>query len=318
MKSGVLAVIVALFAATLVADEAVRRREYSGIAEIDGHLTIVDDQVNGQLIRLQATIDPSQDVALVPVTETGRTSLKQNLATDLESVGVLADGRVVALSERLRCLIDQQGRVIQYPEIYNEIGNRGLEGLAIRAEGRNSQIAVCWEGGYLQPNDVALELRNRLMGVALHPVVLMHKLSADARPVEMKGVPAYTVRLDSPVEGYRFRMPDLEWIQMPSGDWGLIGLVSAENPRATKNRFRFHRLVLLKPDHSEKTLVSVGAPIELSELLGELGNANWEGICWWNDHTIVLCYDSFPPGPPRIAVINLRKVRPDWLHSSAR
>lgn len=316
MKYALASIVATLFVVAL-ADEPNRRREYSGIALINGQLTVVDDQVNGRLIRLNASLETEERFSIVSVAEEEHVPLGHDLAADLESIGRLGDGRVVVLSERLRCLIDRDGIVTQYPENYNEIGNRGLEGVAIRAEGRDSQIALCWEGGYLQPTDVPLELEDRLTGVALDPVVMIHKLGANERPGEVTKIPAYTVKLDPPSKGYRFRMPDLEWIRTPSGGWGLLGLVSAENPQASRgSRFRYHWLVLFKLDYGEKTLVPIGEPIDLEELLGEIGKGNWEGVCWIDDHRLALCYDSFPPGPPRIAILNLRKLRPDWLYSS--
>src|SRR5438034_8562674 len=92
------------------------------------------------------------------------------LAIDFESLDVLADGRVVALSERLRSLIGDKGLVLQYDDPLSELGERGLEGLAVRPglDG-SSEIAVLWEGGWIEDGEVQAQVRRRL-GDPLLPV----------------------------------------------------------------------------------------------------------------------------------------------------
>jgi hypothetical protein len=50
------------------------------------------------------------------------------LQVDLEAVDILADGRVVALSERLHALVSDGGLVAEYPDFLGEVGGIGLEG----------------------------------------------------------------------------------------------------------------------------------------------------------------------------------------------
>src|SRR5262245_46936237 len=104
--------------------------EASGIVRNGNELLIVDDSDPGAYYRypIDATgpsvpIEPSRLVR-VQWPEIG-------LAADLESIDVLADGRIVLLSERLRSLVDEHGVVMEYDDPLTEIGERGLEGLAI-------------------------------------------------------------------------------------------------------------------------------------------------------------------------------------------
>jgi hypothetical protein len=54
-------------------------------------------------------------------------------------VDILGDGRIVALSERLRSLISTDDLVVQYDD--------PLAGLAVRRlDADGSQVAVLWEG----------------------------------------------------------------------------------------------------------------------------------------------------------------------------
>ncbi len=65
------------------------------------------------------------------------------LAVDLEAIDVLADGRVVVISERLRSMVSKDGVVVGYDDPFAEFGERGLEGLAVRkVDDKTSKVAV--------------------------------------------------------------------------------------------------------------------------------------------------------------------------------
>ena len=70
-----------------------------------------------------------------------------SMATDLEAINVLADGRVVVLSERLRALFGESGMIADYGAPLSEFGKRGLEGLAVRrVKDSTSLVEVCGRG----------------------------------------------------------------------------------------------------------------------------------------------------------------------------
>ncbi|MBM3797444.1 MAG: hypothetical protein FJW31_26115, partial [Acidobacteria bacterium] len=88
--------------------------EASGVTRVGDALLVVDDSDIGAYFRvpLPKAPPPLLDLnALRP----NRVELKnRGLGVDLESIGMLADGRVVALSERLRLLVSNSGIVAEY------------------------------------------------------------------------------------------------------------------------------------------------------------------------------------------------------------
>jgi len=117
--------------------------EASGVCRLGNELLIVSDAVPGIYYSFDVSGEPGPLLQLpsdklVPHELEGAT-----LCVDLEAIDVLADRRVVALSERLRSLIGGSGLVVQYDDPLSELGERGLEGLGVRA-GHNgfSEVAV--------------------------------------------------------------------------------------------------------------------------------------------------------------------------------
>ena len=288
--------------------------ELSGVARHGDRLVLVSDEKSGEILSCPLQPSKLQAIQVLELPTLTPRSIEQPLALDLESVGTLGDGQVVVLSERLRSLVDASGVIAQYPEIYGELGNRGLEGLAIR-QGAVNWVAVCWEGGFLQDKDLIPQLQDRLRHTALRPVVLIHRLASQARPGRLSEFEAFEVHLPPHKDGYRSRMTDLVWQQFPDGAWGFIGLFSAENPTVSGSaRFKYRQLWRLRIDRDSGHIRPVGTPIDLDARIPELANANWEGLCWWEPgRQLILCYDKFPPGKPRIAVLNLAVDDRDWL-----
>jgi len=107
------------------------------------------------------------------------------LAIDFESVDVLADERVVGLSERLRSLIEEGGLVLHNDDPQCELGERRLEGLAVRpgADGV-SEVAVLWEGGWIEDGDVQPQVRRRL-GNSFLPIVVTHAIEPSQTGVKL-------------------------------------------------------------------------------------------------------------------------------------
>ena len=62
------------------------------------------------------------------------------LAIDLEGIALVGPGRPFLVSERTRSLVSPGRILAEYPDAFDELGNRGIEGLAVRREG--DSIAV--------------------------------------------------------------------------------------------------------------------------------------------------------------------------------
>jgi hypothetical protein len=95
-------------------------------------LLVVDDQWNGLYYEFQLERDRGPVIDLSADRLTQIRLPHANLATDLEAIDVLADGRIVVLSERLRALFSADGVLTDYDAALSEFGKRGLEGLAVR------------------------------------------------------------------------------------------------------------------------------------------------------------------------------------------
>jgi hypothetical protein len=257
-------------------------REASGVARMGDHLLIADDSTVGRYFRLKLPRNPA-GLLLLNELDPQAVRLKQaSLAIDLESIGVLADGRIVALSERLRSLVDNEGIVAEYDSLFSEVGKRGLEGLAIRPLAKQaSRIAVLWEGGYPDASSLPGRLRTSRTPQPLLPLVLVHDLAAHARAGRLKLASAVsTVELDVPhlpgeePSAQRFRAPGLVWTRI-GGEWGFVVLITSQNagPNPT---FQYHWLQRFTMDGKR-----IGEPLDLGELVpGAHAGANWEGVCW--------------------------------------
>lgn len=264
-------------------------REASGIAVENGWLCVVDDSVPNAYfrIRMPPGAGPLLDLnSLHP--EAVRLPL--GIWVDLESIGRLADGRMVVLSERLRGLADDQGLVVEYDYPLTEYGRRGLEGLAVRAlPDGSSRVAVLWEGGYPDLGSLNPQLETRTGGRPLSPIVFIHDIAPGARPGRVRwseGV-GYAL-LQVPIlegeepEAQRFRAPDLVWYRL-GGDggepeWGFLVLMSSQN-RVEHPEYAHHWLQRFRVDGTP-----VGEPLDLADFVPpHLAHANWEGLCWYEE-----------------------------------
>lgn len=198
--------------------------EASGVVRIGDRLLIVGDDSDGMFFEI--ALDPAGG-RLIPVDPRKIRAIplaKGDLAMDLESIDVLADGRIVVLSEQLRCILaaeESGGRartvIAEYQRVLNEFGHRGLEGLAVLPlAGGGSRIAVLWEGGYPVYDDVPPQICSRIVGYPLKPVIVVHEIEKDG-VAGSTVVPSREITLEVPEppgeepSAQRFRGTDLVW-----------------------------------------------------------------------------------------------------------
>lgn len=281
--------------------------EASGVTRQGNELLIVSDADPGAYYSFDLSNEQGPLLRLLQEELVRHVLPGAALALDFESIDVLADGRIVALSERLRALIGANGLVMQYDDPLSELGERGLEGLAVRP-GQNgaSEVAVLWEGGWVEDGDVQPQIR-RLLGKPLLPIVFTHeikpgetggkrKVKNDAELVELK-VP----QPDQDNDGWRFRAPDLAWHQWRGqSEPGFIVLLNSQRPAELPGKPKFGPRWLQRFDRAGNP---VGRHFDLAEdldeetkrLLGEdrLKKANWEGLGWYEaGKSLVLVHDK--------------------------
>jgi hypothetical protein len=194
------------------------------------------------------------------------------LAVDFESVDVLANERIVALSERLRSLIGESGLVSQYDDPLSELGERGLEGLAVRPglDGV-SEVVVLWEGGWIKDEEVQAQVRRRL-GDPLLPIVVTHEIKPSQAGVkliienDLELVELKVPQADQEKDGWRFRAPDLVWHEWRGGsgerEFGFIVLVNSQTGRKLPGKEEYGPVWLQRFDRVGNP---VGSPLNLDE-----------------------------------------------------
>ena len=293
--------------------------EASGIASLDENILIVSDNDPGSYF-----IFPVKDISdgLTEITKASLVSIPNaDLAYDLESIDVLADGRIVVLSERLRMLISSEGDVVaHYEDFLSELGARGLEGLSVKAlENGDSRVAVLWEGGYLNNKDITVQLKkimnDSMQRVPTLPFIFIHDVangSVSDKKIKWEGsvdtlslnVPIPSDQTNEPKHGgERFRATDLVWHQISKDEQGFIVLLTSES---SKNKgFTYQGLQRFTLDGQP-----YGDFIDLDDKVpDELKNANWEGLGWFEaNKSLMMIYDSWPKGVPHILTIQLKEL----------
>ncbi len=284
--------------------------EASGIARSGDYLLIVDDSQHGAYFRFRLQGETGPRI-LLDSSRLERVPLPQaSMATDLESINTLADGRVVVLSERLRAMFDAGGPVADYGPTLSEFGKRGIEGLAIRdlGEGR-SRAAVLWEGGYPEFYDVPEQLRAKVGRRALKPTVQVHDLNPGDRNIQVRGSRLVTLDVPRPrgrgPKAQRFRAPDFVWHRLPDKTWGFIVLLSSQNS-VDRPKYEYHWLECFTR-RGER----LGRRLDLDSVVGDdLKGVNWEGLDWFEDEkSLILIHESRPTGTPTAFVWELPD---DW------
>ncbi|MGQ0720965.1 MAG: hypothetical protein ACT4PE_05235 [Candidatus Eiseniibacteriota bacterium] len=288
--------------------------EASGVVRLGDDLFVVGDHESDTYYRVRLAPGEGGRIRLSPERLERRSVGPGAFAADLEAIGVLADGRLVVLSERLAALLDARGLVAGYGRDVAELGGRGVEGVAVRAlPGAASRVAVLWEGGYPEVAILPAALRERAKGVAMLPLIVVHDLPAGARSVEV-GAEARLVQLDVPrppgeePTAQRFRAPDLVWHRLRSDDpesWGFIVLLSSgwavppapgsiEECRTSGPDGRPLRWCHKWLQRFTAEGARVGEPFDLENALPEpLRTVNWEGLAWFEpERSLVLVYDE--------------------------
>jgi hypothetical protein len=291
--------------------------EPSGVARMGDRLLIVGDGEAGTYYSLAVPGTPGATVPLAPPALSRHRLPGNPHATDLEAIGVLADGRIVVLSEDLPGLLDDEGVVATYADL-REAGGRGCEGLAIRDLGGGaSRVAVLWEGGYAEG---AAE--------AWMPRILVHDVppGASGRTVGPSSAAAdIRLRVPHPAgvepQAQRFRCPALVWHRLRQDDpdsWGFIALLSSgwaakpmagseeecpKRPDGTPLRWCYKWI-----QRFDAAGDPVGEPLDLDPFFpAAIRHSNWEGMGWFEPgRSLVLVYDErvdFRVLDPQVAVI---------------
>ncbi len=295
--------------------------EASGVVRSGDHLLLVGDDEHGFVFDLPLTRDDtlgSRGTRRLPLDPDHLERIPfghRDAAFDLEGIGVLADGRTVALSEGRGSLFDESGVVAEYAHALAEFGGRGLEGVAVRPlPGDYSRVAVLWEGGYPEAQAIPPPLRERNEGRALRPCVLVHDLAAGERSkfvAESPANPVVELRVPEPAGAepavQRFRAPDLVWHSTESSgavEWSFIVLLSSASGAAPAPgspeacaisedgapRRYCHKWLQRFSTKGEP----IGPPFDLDPVLPEeLRTANWEGLGWFDrGRSLALVYDE--------------------------
>jgi hypothetical protein len=244
---------------------------------------------------------------------------------DLEGIALLDPSHPIMVSETLRSLLSADRVFAQYPSKLGEIGNRGIEGLAARRVSDTMvEIAVLWEGGFLERRDLARQLTTvtTLLDIALKPVICVHTVSlptsqsseiahpcgADADLIELH-VPLPPDPPDPGEAPQRFRAPDLVWL--PDGS-GFLVLLASQNATTVPNpAYRYKWL-----QRFDRKGNAVGLPINLCSLLpasvraGPSGNV--EGLAWFDQGESVVLVNDFR-GPSTAVILSITNLPPPSL-----
>lgn len=292
--------------------------EASGLVRVGDFLAVISDKSPGRYFLVPL---PSLTAGVAPI-EPARVRVIEwpsaAIALDLEGIAMLGDGRLVLLSERLRSLVDESGIVVEYDTPLSELGNRGLEGVAVRRLAEEaSRIAVLWEGGYPEFQSLPSPLQTTIERRAFRPQIWCHTLAAGARPVRVRVADAEAhslerIELKPPLpEGaepvaQRFRATDLVWHRLgPSGsdEWGFIVLLNSGNAPITGEPFYEHQWL----QKFSRAGDPVGPSLDLNRLVPDsLRHANWEGLAWLKEGSrLALVHDVPPAGTPSLLVVTL-------------
>jgi hypothetical protein len=285
--------------------------DHSGVLRDGDCLLVVDDEEPGIYFRyhLGGARGPMIYLETLPVE---RVSLPRgDLAIDLESLERLADGRIVVLSERLRSLISAEGVVAEYEGTLGEIGRRGLEGVAVRRlENGSSRVAVLWEGGYPDLNQLPPALHQRVGGRAYRPRILVHDLKPGESPGRIYTHGAlrfFELEVPRPrgrePRAQRFRAADLVWA-LPSGSQDGEGFIVLLSSQSLTPRMEFHYHWLQRFTAEGKP---VGEPLDLNVLVPpQYLRINWEGLGWFEEgESLVLVHERNTPIPLVALVVEL-------------
>jgi hypothetical protein len=287
----------------------------SGVTRRGEELLIVSDKDPGAYFKYPLRDDRGPWIS-IDLKRLVRVAMPQACyGLDLESIDVLADGRVVALSEEISGLVDEKGLVVLYGGPLSELAGIGLEGVAVRPlENGGSRVAVVWEGGYPTFEKIPYQLRTKVARDPLNPVVLVHDIARDQIAEKIKFNEVNQVELKVPIPrgrepfAQRFRVPDLVWDKLKKNgkeEWGFIALLSSQN---SVREQRFLHKMLQRFDSEGKLF---GKSIDLNKIMPpSMYSLNWEGLGWFEQgKSLVMIFDNSPEQPPAAYVMELPE---DW------
>jgi len=315
---GLATLLALLGAANILEAQRVTIREASGICRQGDSLYVVDDSAGGVCFRVPLKDNMGPLISLNTAAPERVSLSPGRLAIDLEGIDFLADGRLAALSERMRSLVGKDGVIVEYDSLLSEFAKRGLEGIAVRPRPNgSSRIAVVWEGGYPDVPSVPRPLLKLVAHKSIRPFVLVHDLKPDAGGGRVRLSEAesfFEVELPLPPgeepQAQRFRASDLVWYPLPGGGgrgerWGFILLISSQNS-VEKPDYLHHWLLRINPQGKP-----VGDPLDLAKFVPEsLRGVNWEGLSWFEPgKRLVLVHEADPGLEPHAFILDLP---PDW------
>lgn len=301
--------------ARVLAESADPRFQTSGVLRRGDELVLVSDEIPGAYLTYKiadikwqkgcAVLRPEK-LQTVRLETGGQDRRATGPALDLEGITDLGGNRLVVLSERLRALVDAGGLVVQYDDPLGEIANAGVEGVAARPLGDDRfEIAVLWEGGYLEPDRLPPTLRQREHAQAVDPFIVVHEVTTRDVPLDYKSRQAKTARIlavprppGDPPAAQRFRAPDLVWSRLSQGDgpdsWGFIILLNsraAESRRGSPKDEARRSLLRLQQYYRDGT--PVGPPVDIDERVPpRFRHLNWEGLTWWDEGKTLIVVDD--------------------------
>lgn len=271
-------------------------REASGITRLQDAVLIVGDDADGQYFELTINDENAHIIPVDPLKVRSIPMPGASLASDLEAIDVLADGRICVLSEDLNCLLARQGKgakpygiIAEYDKSLSEFAGRGLEGLAVKSlPGENSRVAVLWEGGYPEQASLPSELRNRIGRFPLNPVIVVHDVERNGT-AGMITQPLNRILLEVPKpegeipDAQRFRGADLVWHEWKDDKrpeqriQGFIVLLSSDNsPLESSDVRKYYRYKILLRFDMEG--IPYGEPLEINPIGSEWLHANCEQL----------------------------------------
>ena len=290
--------------------DSVSLAEASGVVRRGDHLLVVDDGHPGVYFRIPLDGRPGPTIPLGGA-EVQRVSIQSSpFVSDLESIEVLRDGRVVVLSERLRMLLCSDGVVATYGAPLSEFGKRGLEGVAVRAgRGRSSLVAVLWEGGYPEYVHLPPPLQRSAGRAALKPLVVVHTVGSGRQGLLVPTRDAVELNVPLPPgeepRAQRFRAPDLVWYRGPNREWEFIVLLSSANS-AGNREYKHHWLQRFSTEGDR-----LGEPLDLDETAPrEMRGTNWEGLGWFEAGKSLVVVNESSPRPSGVAYVV--ELPPGW------
>ena len=252
------------FSSSIRADEQDKTiTEISGVARRGEKLLLVSDDQPGCYFELKI-----EDVtaAVIPIDPEKLKRVKMKgceAASDFESIVVLGDDRIAALSEDLHALYSATkvggkdwGVLAQFNQTVTEFGNRGLEGASVLAlpDGA-SRVAVLWEGGYPAMTSLPEQIQNSLGHSPLLPILIVFEVprnvtglfvddstsyqqlqtpklkdagSSDAAPIPLDSELPKSLEIspqNEPPFAQRYRAPDLVWHIWHNDDAVDTGLI---------------------------------------------------------------------------------------------